>query len=74
MQLRNAIVFITGANRGLGRALAEAALDVTAAAQVARAAERCADVTLLINNAGISRQDQLLGAVGLPTPTPAYAG
>lgn len=89
MQLRNAVVFITGANRGLGRAFAEAALaagaakvyaaardpatvdlpgvvpvalDVTDAAQVARVAEGCTDVTLLINNAGISRQGQLLGA------------
>lgn len=82
MQLKNAVVFITGANRGLGRAFAEAALaagaakvyaaardpaaidlpgivpvalDVTDAAQVAAAAARCTDVTLLINNAGISQ-------------------
>jgi len=80
MKLKNAVVFITGANRGLGRALAQAALaagaakvyaaardpagidlpgvvpvalDVTDAAQVAAAAAQCADVTLLINNAGI---------------------
>jgi len=82
MKLKNAVVFITGANRGLGRAFAEAALaagaakvyaaardpasidlagvvpvalDVTDAAQVAAAAAQCADVTLLINNAGISQ-------------------
>jgi NAD(P)-dependent dehydrogenase (short-subunit alcohol dehydrogenase family) len=82
MQLKNAIVFITGANRGLGRTFAQAALaagaarvyaaardpasidlpgvvpvalDVTDAAQVAAAVARCADVTLLINNAGISQ-------------------
>ena len=88
MKLQNAVVFITGANRGLGRAFAQAALaagaakvyaaardpasmdlpgvvsvalDVTDPAQVAAAAARCADVTLLINNAGISRQGRLLG-------------
>ncbi len=81
MQLRNAVVFISGANRGLGLAFARAALaagaakvyaaardpasvtlpgvvpvalDVTDAAQVAAAAARCGDVTLLVNNAGIS--------------------
>ncbi len=89
MQLRNAIVFITGANRGLGRALAQAALaagaakvyaaardpagidlpgvvpialDVTDAAQVAAAAAQCTDVTLLINNAGISQGASVLAA------------
>jgi NAD(P)-dependent dehydrogenase (short-subunit alcohol dehydrogenase family) len=92
MKLKNAVVFITGANRGLGRAFAEAALaagaakvyaaardikaidlpgvvpvalDVTDAAQVAAAAALCTDVTLLINNAGISRQGPLLGAEGV---------
>jgi NAD(P)-dependent dehydrogenase (short-subunit alcohol dehydrogenase family) len=82
MQLKNAVVFITGANRGLGRAFAEAALaagvakvyaaardpagidlpgvvpvalDVTDATQAAVAAAQCGDVTLLINNAGISQ-------------------
>ena len=81
MQLKNAVVFITGANRGLGRAFALAALaagaakvyaaardpasvdipgvvpvalDVTDPAQVASAAAKCNDVTLLVNNAGIS--------------------
>jgi NAD(P)-dependent dehydrogenase (short-subunit alcohol dehydrogenase family) len=88
MQLKNAVVFVTGANRGLGRAFAQAALaagaakvyaaarapgsvdlpgvvpvalDVTDPAQVAAAAAQCRDVTLLINNAGISRHGQLLG-------------
>lgn len=92
MQLKNAIVFITGANRGLGRAFAEAALaagaakvyaaardpqaidlpgvvpvalDVTDPAQVAAAAAACPDVTLLINNAGISRPGSLLGDDGM---------
>lgn len=81
MQLKNAVVFITGANRGLGLAFARAALaagaakvyaaardpasvtlpgvvpvrlDVTDPEQVAAAAAQCRDVTLLINNAGIS--------------------
>jgi len=87
MKLKDAVVFITGANRGLGRAFAEAALaggaakvyaaardpgsinipgvipvalDVTDLDQVTRAAAMCTDVTLLINNAGISRQGHLL--------------
>jgi len=38
------------------------ALDVTNAGQVAAAARECSDVTLLINNAGISRGGSLLGA------------
>lgn len=88
MKLQNAVVFVTGANRGLGRAFAQAALaagavkvyaaardpaaidlpgvvpvalDVTDAAQVAAAAAQCTDVTLLVNNAGISRHGLLLG-------------
>ncbi len=88
MQLRNAVVFISGANRGLGLAFARAALaagaakvyaaardpasvtlpgvvpvalDVTDAAQVAAAAARCGDVTLLVNNAGISLNAPVLG-------------
>jgi len=92
MQIRNAVVFITGANRGLGLAFAQAALeagaakvyaaardpasiqlpgvipvalDVTDPAQVAAAAARCGDVTLLINNAGISLNGQTLAADGL---------
>jgi NAD(P)-dependent dehydrogenase (short-subunit alcohol dehydrogenase family) len=94
MKLKNAVVFITGANRGLGRAFAEAALaagaakvyaaardpasitlagvvpvalDVTDAAQVAAAAARCTDVTLLINNAGISQGSGVLAADAIAT-------
>jgi len=90
MKLQDSVVFVTGANRGLGRAFAEAALaagarkvyaaardpasvdlpdvvpvtlDVTDPAQIEAAARECADVTLLINNAGISRQSSLLGDV-----------
>jgi NAD(P)-dependent dehydrogenase (short-subunit alcohol dehydrogenase family) len=92
MKLKNAVVFITGANRGLGLAFAQAALaagaakvyaaardpasitlpgvvpvalDVTDAAQIAAAVQAAGDVTLLINNAGISRGASLLGAGGL---------
>ena len=78
MKIEDAVVLITGANRGIGLALARAAqargarkvyagmrnvaptpgaqpvrLDVTDADQVREAARDCADVTLLINNAGI---------------------
>ena len=87
MKLQDSVVFITGANRGLGLAFAQAALaagarkvyaaarnpasitlagvvpialDVTDAAQVAAAARDCGDVTLLINNAGISLGSDLL--------------
>ncbi|RYY93127.1 MAG: SDR family NAD(P)-dependent oxidoreductase, partial [Comamonadaceae bacterium] len=89
MQIKDSVVFITGANRGLGLAFARAALaagakkvygaardpasitlagvtpvalDVTDAAQVEAAAQACTDVTLLVNNAGISRNTNLLGA------------
>jgi NAD(P)-dependent dehydrogenase (short-subunit alcohol dehydrogenase family) len=92
MKLKNAVVFITGANRGLGRAFAEAALaasaakvyaaardikaidlpgvvpvalDVTDPQQVAAAAASGTDVTLLVNNAGISRPGRLLGDEGM---------
>lgn len=87
MKLKDSVVFITGANRGLGLAFAQAALaagarkvyaaarnpasitlagvvpvalDVTDAAQVAAAVRACGDVTLLINNAGISLGADLL--------------
>lgn len=89
MQIKDSVVFITGANRGLGLAFAKAALaagarkvyaaardpasiqlagveavalDVTDAAQVEAAAAACSDVTLLINNAGISRGAAYLGS------------
>ena len=82
MKLDNAIVLITGANRGIGLAFAREALargarkvyaaarnpdsitlpgveairlDVTRPDEVAAAAQRCGDVTLLINNAGIAQ-------------------
>lgn len=89
MKIEGSVVFVTGANRGLGLAYARAAvaagakkvyaaardassidiegvvpiaLDVTKPEQVAAAARECGDVTLLINNAGISRGAGLLGA------------
>ncbi len=81
MQLDNATVLITGANRGIGLAFARTALargarrvyaaardpssidldgvepialDVTRPEQVAAVAQRCGDVTVLVNNAGIA--------------------
>ena len=87
MKLQDAIVLITGANRGIGLAFAEAALargarkvyagarspssittpslvpvklDVTSGMDVAAAARICADVTVVINNAGIGRTGGLL--------------
>jgi NAD(P)-dependent dehydrogenase (short-subunit alcohol dehydrogenase family) len=92
MQIKDAVVFITGANRGLGLAYAKAALaagakkvyaaardpksitlegvvpvalDVTQPAQAEAAAQACGDVTLLINNAGISRGSGLLAPAAL---------
>ncbi|HSV61330.1 MAG TPA: SDR family oxidoreductase [Variovorax sp.] len=89
MKIEGSVVFVTGANRGLGLAYARAALaagakkvyaaardpasiqlegvvpvalDVTRADQVEAAACACGDVTLLINNAGISRSAGLLGS------------
>lgn len=91
MQLKNSVVFITGANRGLGLAYARGALaagakkvyaaardpasvtlpgvhpialDVTNPAQVEAAARACGDVTLLINNAGISRSSGFISGPG----------
>lgn len=81
MDIRNAVVLITGANRGIGLAFVREAiargarkvyagvrnpasivlpavetvqLDVTSPRDIACAAKRCRDVTLLINNAGIA--------------------
>ncbi|MPS79452.1 MAG: SDR family oxidoreductase [Achromobacter sp.] len=89
MDLKNAVVLITGANRGLGLAFAREALargarkvyagardpstvtlagvepiklDVTRAADVAAAAARASDVTLVINNAGIAQLGGFLEA------------
>jgi NAD(P)-dependent dehydrogenase (short-subunit alcohol dehydrogenase family) len=89
MKIKDSVVFITGANRGLGLAYARAALaagakkvyaaardpksialegahaialDVTKPEQVEAAARACGDVTLLVNNAGISRGSGLLSA------------
>jgi NAD(P)-dependent dehydrogenase (short-subunit alcohol dehydrogenase family) len=89
MQLKDSVVFVTGANRGLGLAFAQAALaagarkvyaaardpasvtlpgvvpiplDVGNAAQVAAAVRDCGDVTLLVNNAGISMGSSFLAS------------
>jgi NAD(P)-dependent dehydrogenase (short-subunit alcohol dehydrogenase family) len=89
MQIKNSVVLVTGANRGLGQAFVNALLaagaakiyaaardphsitlqgvvplklDVTNAADIAAAAQVANDVTLLINNAGISRGSPLLAA------------
>ena len=91
MLIKDAVIFITGANRGLGLAYARGALaagakkvyaaardpasitlpgvipvalDVTDAAQIAAAVKACGDVTLLINNAGISRSSGFLSGAG----------
>jgi NAD(P)-dependent dehydrogenase (short-subunit alcohol dehydrogenase family) len=80
MQIRGATVLVTGANRGIGLAFAQALLargarkvyagardpksvtlpgvepvrlDVTKPEEIAAAAQRLGDVTLLINNAGV---------------------
>lgn len=87
MDLNDAVVFVTGANRGLGLAFAQEALargarkvyagardpdsvtlpgvvpvrlDVNKPEEVAEAARRCGDVTLLINNAGVASMGGLL--------------
>ena len=82
MNIKDSVVFVTGANRGLGLAFATEALrlgakkvyagvrnpadtdtsgiiqikfDVTDSASISAAVKRCADTTLLVNNAGIAR-------------------
>lgn len=85
MKITDAVVFVTGANRGLGLVLAQEALqrgakkvyagmrstvgfdqdgiipvqiDVTDTESIQKAVAECADVNLLINNAGIARLNQ----------------
>ncbi|WP_299038041.1 SDR family oxidoreductase [uncultured Pseudokineococcus sp.] len=87
MKIAGSVALVTGANRGIGRALAAAlleqgaakvyagardprqvdlpgaqalALDITDPASVAAAAAVAADVTLVVNNAGVSRYQGLL--------------
>lgn len=91
MDLTETVALVTGANRGLGRALVEEllargatrvyaaardetsvvatddrvvpiTLDVTDRGQITAAAERATDVTLLINNAGVARFADPIGA------------
>jgi NAD(P)-dependent dehydrogenase (short-subunit alcohol dehydrogenase family) len=88
MKIKDSVILVTGANRGLGLEFARQALalgaakvyagardpskvtlpgvvpvrlDVTDAANVAAVAAQCADVTLLINNAGIGRTGGVIG-------------
>lgn len=92
MNIKGSIALVTGANRGLGQAYAEALLaagaarvyagardpatvtlpgvvpvklDITNPDDVAAAALACADVTLVINNAGIAGGGPLLADGGL---------
>lgn len=91
MKIEGSIALVTGANRGLGKALVAAllearatrvyaaardvarlavtdarviplALDTTDPGQVAAAARRASDVTLLINNAGVQSASHVLTA------------
>ena len=88
MLIAGSVALVTGANRGLGRALANALLeqgaktvyaavrdvssirdprltpiqvDVTDPVSTGAAARRCADTTLVINNAGVLAPGSLLG-------------
>jgi NAD(P)-dependent dehydrogenase (short-subunit alcohol dehydrogenase family) len=88
MKIRGSVALVTGANRGLGLAFANALLaagaskvcaaardpsridlpgitpirlDITDADMVTSAAHSCADVNLVINNAGVFQQQGFLG-------------
>lgn len=94
MQIADAVVLITGANRGIGLAFAREALargarrvyaasrqldrvtlagvtpielDVTRPGQIQRAARECGDLSLLINNAGVSEWGSWLSPGALPS-------
>src|SRR4051794_25600566 len=88
MKIEGSIAFVTGANRGLGRAIVTAlleagaakvyaaardekkleaharvvpiTLDTTNLEQITTAAKRANDITLLINNAGVSTSRDVL--------------
>jgi NAD(P)-dependent dehydrogenase (short-subunit alcohol dehydrogenase family) len=87
VRIKNSVVLITGANRGIGLAMAREALargarkvyagarnpstitlagvvpvklDVTDENDIAQAVKECADLTLLINNAGIAEPGSFL--------------
>jgi NAD(P)-dependent dehydrogenase (short-subunit alcohol dehydrogenase family) len=92
MRVEGAVALVTGAGRGLGRALARelvrrgaatvygaardpgavtepgvspVALDITDPERVARAARQCANVSLLVNNAGVMTLSPLIGAASM---------